>query len=254
MRKKMDEIEKTNILLVDDKSLNLLDLEALLRAPDRAIIRANSSNEALRLMFERDFAVVLLHVPMPEKGGFETAELMRSNAKTKRTPIIFVTAIRKAQTHLFKGYEAGAVDYLFKPIDPIILETKVGVFVDLHKQRKSLENTTRELEQAVMDLEKANMTIKEQKESIIEKERLEILLQMAGATAHELGQPLTVLLGNIELMTINKDNPEKLAQGMAKVKAAGNRISSIIRKIQNIRHAETQSYFESMITTDLENQ
>ena len=86
----------------------------------------------------------------------------------------------------------------------------------------------------------------------IEQEQLKTLLQMAGATAHELGQPLTVLLGNIELMAIYKDNPEKLASGMAKVKEAGKRITSIVKKIQNIRQVETKPYAKDISIIDLD--
>ena len=112
----MKEREKLNILLVDDKPENLVSLEALLENPDHNSIKTTSGNEALRLMLEYDFALVLLDVQMPEMDGFEIAELMRGSEKTKCIPIIFVTAISKEQKHVFKGYESGAVDYLFKPL------------------------------------------------------------------------------------------------------------------------------------------
>jgi len=134
----MKEREKLNILLVDDKPENLVSLEALLENPDHNIIKTTSGNEALRLMLEYDFALVLLDVQMPEMDGFEIAELMRGSEKTKCIPIIFVTAISKEQKHVFKGYESGAVDYLFKPLDPDILKSKVNVFIELHRQKKLL--------------------------------------------------------------------------------------------------------------------
>ncbi len=248
----MPTIEKTDILIVDDKPRNLIALEALLEAPDRNIIQATSGNEALGLVLKYNFAVILLDVQMPGMDGFETAELIRNRDQSRHIPIIFVTAISKEQKHIFKGYEAGAVDYLFKPLDPKILETKVKIFIELYKHRKMLEKTTMELEQTVERLEKANRKIREQQEFVIEQERLKTLLQMAGATAHELGQPLTVLLGNIELMGLYKNNPEKLASGMAKIKEAGKRISSIIKKIQNIRHSETRPYLENISIIDLD--
>ena len=110
----MNEMERTNVLIVDDRPENLLALESLLENPSLNIMKANSGNEALGLVLQHDFALVLLDVQMPEMDGFETAELMRSSQKTKHIPIIFVTAISKEQQHIFKGYEAGAVDYLFK--------------------------------------------------------------------------------------------------------------------------------------------
>jgi PAS domain S-box-containing protein len=134
----MKEREKLNILLVDDKPENLVSLEALLENPDHNIIKTTSGNKALSLMLEYDFALVLLDVQMPEMDGFEMAELMRGSEKTKYIPIIFVTAISKEQKHVFKGYESGAVDYLFKPLDPDILKSKVNVFIELHRQKKLL--------------------------------------------------------------------------------------------------------------------
>ena len=100
----MNEIERTNVLIVDDRPENLLALESLLENPSLNILKANSGNEALGLVLRHDFALVLLDVQMPEMDGFETAELMRSSLKTKHIPIIFVTAISKEQQHIFKGY------------------------------------------------------------------------------------------------------------------------------------------------------
>jgi len=134
----MKERGKINILLVDDKQENLISLEALLENPDLNIIKTTSANKALSLMLEYDFALVLLDVQMPEMDGFEMAELMRGSEKTKYVPIIFVTAISKEQKNVFKGYESGAVDYLFKPLDPDILKGKVNVFIELHRQKKLL--------------------------------------------------------------------------------------------------------------------
>ena len=125
-----------NILIVDDRQDNLLVLESLLEDMDCNIIKATSGNEALSLMFDYEFALVLLDVQMPEMNGFEVAEFMRMNSKTRYVPIIFVTAISKEQKCIFKGYEIGAVDYLFKPIESIILHSKVKVFLELFNQKK----------------------------------------------------------------------------------------------------------------------
>lgn len=103
-------------------------------------------------------------------------------------------------------------------------------------------------------MKKADITIKEHQEFIIEQERLKSLLQMSVATTHELGQPLTVLLGNIELMGIYKDNPEKLAQCITKIKEAGKRIATIIKKVQNIRHADIGPYPKDISGIESENQ
>ncbi len=150
----MKEREKLNILLVDDKPENLVSLEAVLESPDLNIIKAMSGNEALSLMLKYDFALVLLDVQMPEMNGFETAALMRKSEKTKYIPIIFVTGIYKEENHIFKGYESGAVDYLFKPLDMDILRSKVNVFLELHRQKKLLAKTTGDLKQTVEELTK----------------------------------------------------------------------------------------------------
>lgn len=143
----MDREDRTNILIVDDRPENLVALDASLSKPDRTIVQAHSGSEALELMLEHEFAVVLLDVQMPEMDGFETAELMRGHPRTRNLPIVFVTAISKDQKYVFRGYETGAVDYLFKPLDPVILESKVQVFCDLDRQRRVIERQVAELEE-----------------------------------------------------------------------------------------------------------
>lgn len=130
-----------------------MSLEKLLRKPDLNIVKATSGNDALALILEYDFALILLDVQMPEMDGFETAELIRGNEETKHIPIIFVTAISKEQKYVFKGYDKGAVDYLFKPLDPDILRSKVDVFLDMNKQKIQLEDTKNKLQRMVNELE-----------------------------------------------------------------------------------------------------
>ncbi|MBW2609389.1 MAG: response regulator [Deltaproteobacteria bacterium] len=235
-------MKDNSILIVDDSPENLVALEKILQDPDRNIMKAESGNKALGLMLNHDFALVILDVQMPGMDGFETAKLMRSNERTKRTPIIFVTAISKEQKHVFKGYQSGAVDYIFKPIDPFILQSKINIFLELYRQRKAYEIINNELKHA-------NKKILEQQKAVIEEERLKVLLQMAGATAHDLNQPLMALLGNIELMVMNKDKPEKLYQHLSRVEEAGTRISEIVKKIQGIHNYETIPYLDQTSIT-----
>ena len=133
-----------NILMVDDTPENLYSLEAILEAPGRNLIKANSGSEALKVLIKTDISLVLLDVQMPGMDGFEVAEIMRSNPKTKNVPIVFVTAINKDQKYVFKGYQTGAVDYLFKPLDPVILASKIDFFLSLDRQRRELERKIRE--------------------------------------------------------------------------------------------------------------
>ena len=141
----MSSDEKIKILVVDDRPENLMAIEGVLERPDLSIITATSGNEALGLVLEHTFALILLDVQMPGMDGFEVAELMRGSEKSRHIPIIFLTAISKDDTHVFTGYEKGAVDYLFKPLDPLILRSKANVFVELFQQRKKLQQSNLDL-------------------------------------------------------------------------------------------------------------
>ncbi len=156
--------EKTDILIVDDRPENLLALENLLEDPGLNIVKAGSGNEALSLTFDHDFALVLLDVQMPVMDGFETAELLRSRQKTRHIPIIFVTAISKEARHVFRGYESGAVDYLFKPIDPQVLVGKVRIFVELHEQKLAVDRTARRLKKTVDRLKSSEESLRRSEE------------------------------------------------------------------------------------------
>jgi PAS domain S-box-containing protein len=134
---------KVRILLVDDHVQNLLALEAVLGDLDAELVRAQSGTDALRHLLDRDFAVILLDVKMPGMDGLETATLIRQRERSKHTPIIFITAMDSTPAHEFKGYAAGAVDYLFKPFRPEVLRSKVRVFLDLFLKSERL----RQLEQ-----------------------------------------------------------------------------------------------------------
>src|SRR5438105_921191 len=124
--------QRVKILLVDDNPDNLVSIEAALETLDEELVLAQSGTEALRHLLESDFGAILLDVKMPEMDGFETAELIRARKRSEHTPILFLTAYRNEE-HLFRGYDLGAVDFLFKPIVPEILRSKVAVFVELSR-------------------------------------------------------------------------------------------------------------------------
>lgn len=144
-----------NILLVDDHPENLLALEAILGGLGENLVQANSGAEALRCLLEQDFAVILLDVQMPDMDGFETAALIRSRARSRQTPIIFLTAFSTSEQLMFKGYSLGAVDYLHKPIDSTILTSKVMVFVESFKKTEALKQQTAELAAANAQLRRS---------------------------------------------------------------------------------------------------
>jgi PAS domain S-box-containing protein len=137
--------EKVNILLVDDQTSNLLALESILDDMDLNLVRAESGRGALRALLDREFAVILLDVQMPDLDGFETASLVRERDKSRGTPIIFLTALSRSETHVFRGYELGAVDYIFKPYQPEILRYKVNVFVELFRKTQAITRQAQEL-------------------------------------------------------------------------------------------------------------
>jgi len=132
-------LTRANILVVDDRQDGLLALEAVLSSDRYDLFKASSGQEALRYAMFKDFAVILLDVQMPEMDGFETAQLLRETNRSQYTPIIFVTAINKEIRHINQGYESGAVDYIFKPFDPFILQSKVNVFVELFEKNLQIK-------------------------------------------------------------------------------------------------------------------
>ena len=138
-----------NVLLVDDLQENLVALEALIRQPGRRIHTVRSGEQALSLMLEHPFALAILDVQMPSMNGFELAELMRGTERTRSIPIVFVSAGGRELNYAFRGYESGAVDFLYKPLDPHAVRSKVSVFVDLFRQRQELQEAKAQLQRAV---------------------------------------------------------------------------------------------------------
>ena len=131
--------EKVNILLVDDHPENLLALGAILEIPSYNLVKALSGEESLKCVLYQDFAVILMDVQMPGMDGFEAAAIIRDRKRSRHTPIIFLTAIDKSEKRVVTGYELGAVDYIFKPVVPEILQSKVAVFVDLFRKTEEVK-------------------------------------------------------------------------------------------------------------------
>ena len=139
------------ILMVDDRPENLLALEAILQGLGHELVKAHSGEEALKRLLSEDFALILLDVQMPGMDGFETATHIKQRERTRDVPIVFLTAIDGEAHQAFRGYAAGAVDYLSKPFDPWVLRAKVGVFIELYERRRELagqaDDLRRRLEQ-----------------------------------------------------------------------------------------------------------
>jgi len=141
--------ERARVLVVDDDEHNLVAISNVLE--DLAeIVVARSGEEALRHLLREEFAAILLDVYMPGLDGYETAQLIRERQQTRRVPILFLSAVNKEMEHLLRGYATGAVDYVFKPVEPTVLRSKVAVFVDLYAMRKEVQRTA-EAQQRLLD-------------------------------------------------------------------------------------------------------
>src|SRR5690242_12713650 len=142
----MKKNKKPIILIVDDKPTNIFVLENLLAAKDRSLIHAASGEEALKITLHKNVDLIILDVQMPEMDGFEVAQILKLNNRTKDIPIIFATAENKERKFIMKGYDEGAIDYLFKPLDPEIVKAKVSVLLKIQLQRKELIEKNNSLE------------------------------------------------------------------------------------------------------------
>jgi signal transduction histidine kinase len=147
------------ILIVDDREDNLLSLSRFLEPTGALVIKANNGNDALKACLNHEFALALLDVNMPGMDGYELAELMRGGKDHSAVPIIFVTAAYRQEEQIFKGYSAGAVDYLVKPLRPEILLNKVNVFLDIHRQKQEIAQLNTALAAHAAELEAANLEL-----------------------------------------------------------------------------------------------
>jgi two-component system sensor histidine kinase/response regulator len=199
--------ERSRILVVDDVEENLVALEALLRRDDADIITARSGTDALELILQHEFALAFIDVQMPEMDGFELAELMRGAERSKYIPIIFLTAGTREMQRVFRGYESGAVDFLFKPVDPLILRHKTDTFVALEQQRKKLAEQYQQLQES---------------EALL-REAVQAREDVLAVVSHDIRNFLQAIKSGVQLL--NK-SPDKLS---ADAKAAiHSRMSSTV--------------------------
>lgn len=180
------------ILLVDDRQENLIALEAILEAPDRVLVKAANGQEALAQALRHDLALILLDVQMPDMDGFEVAELLRRNVKTRQVPVIFCTAISKEKRYITRGYDVGAVDYLFKPIDPDLLVQKVRVFLELDRQKRQLQQTLLQLRRVQQENERL---LKALGEGVVGIDRAGLVTFANPAASGLLGRDVQKLIG-----------------------------------------------------------
>src|ERR1700729_2594940 len=205
--------ECVKCLLVDDVEENLLALSALLRRDDVEVLTARSGSEALELLLVHDVALALLDVQMPKMDGFELAELMRGSERTREIPIIFVTAAARDQHRLFKGYESGAVDFLYKPIEPHIIENKAAVFFRLYRQKQQLARQLQE-----------------------QTETLRLNEMFAAVLGHDLRSPLSAILSSAYLIQ-KRSQDEVVQETAARMLTTGRRMSRMIDDLLDLARA-----------------
>ena len=225
----MSDALKFNILIVDDRPENLLTLEGILENENLNIIKASSGNEALAILLEQNISLVLMDVQMPGMDGFEVAEIMRSNDRTKYIPIIFITAISKQRQHIFKGYESGAVDYLYKPLDLEILQSKIKAFIDFFQHKNALEETTRKLRETVAELNEAKR---------IAEEATTAKSAFLATMSHEIRTPLNGIIGMAELGLMDEEIGSLQRERLLDIKTSGESLLEIINEILDISKIE----------------
>jgi two-component system, sensor histidine kinase and response regulator len=219
---------RVNILLVDDEPANLHALRAVLEPLDQNLMVASSGTQALRQVLEHDFAVILLDVQMPDMSGIEAAAMIRERERSKTTPIIFLTGVVKTAEMMFKGYSAGAVDYLMKPVISGVLRAKVEVFVELAQVRHSLQQEIAERARIAGEMSRLNMVLEQRNEDLTAANS--DLEAFSHSVSHDLRMPLRHIQAYVSMIEesalakLNADEQRRLKG----VREAAQRMSQLI--------------------------
>ncbi len=253
--------ERPVVLVIDDDIIVRTSITNFLEDSRYHVLEAENGREGL-IIFDRNKPdIVLVDIQMSEVGGLQV--LANIKKISPDTPTIIISGAGKIEDTV-EAIRLGAEDYLIKPIEDMsfLLHTfekaleRSRLIKENREHQERLEaeviKRTKDLESTNNKLRKTNQLIRDQQKKELEEERLKVLLQMAGTTAHELGQPLTVLLGCIEIILMTQDIPESLAKLIGRVNDSGQRIAQIVRKIQSLRHYETKQYVEKLSIIDIE--
>ena len=253
--------EEIKILVVDDREDNLFSIEAILEKDNYTIVKASSGRAALKILLnQHDFSLILMDVQMPELNGFETATIIYEREKLRDIPIIFITAHDYDEEFIFKGYKMGAVDYIYKPINPQLLRVKVSVFVELYRKNyqlllheKKLLATNQSLQKEIEDRRASEEKVKLLNEQLIAnnahlKAVNEELDQFAYVASHDLQEPLRkIMVFSDKILTKNHD--EETEKYFKKIINSSRRMQSLINDLLSFsRHSTHISDFRK---TDL---
>ncbi|KQC02647.1 response regulator [Pedobacter sp. Hv1] len=234
-------MNKINLLIVDDKPENIVALEALLDQHDINIITTTSPNEALRICWEKDIAIALVDVQMPGMNGFELVEILKNNSRTQEIMVIFVTAISLEAKYAIKGLNVGAIDYLYKPLDPYITSAKVDSFIQLVRSQREIKQKNLQLESFKAELIKAKNEAEQSKKA---KENF-----MANMS-HEIRTPINGIIGLVHLLnksTLDDDQKEML--GLLQVSSES--LLGVINDILDISKIEAGKFRINYAETDI---
>ncbi|WP_129718142.1 response regulator [Pedobacter sp. SYP-B3415] len=234
-------MEKINVLLVDDRPENIVALEALLERPDINIISTTLPNEALRICWEKDIAIALIDVQMPEMDGFELVEILKSNPRTQEILFIFVTAISKETKYAVKGLNAGAVDYLYKPLDPFVTSAKVDSFIQLVRVQRELRQKNALLEKARKDL-----TIAKEDAEQGKRTKENFLANMS----HEIRTPINGIIGLVSLLQ-KSDLPPAEQEMLELLKVSSDSLLGVINDILDLSKIESGKFRISLSENDI---
>ena len=254
------------ILVVDDREDNLFSIETILEKDGYTIVKANSGRAALKiLLHEQDFTLILMDVQMPDMNGFETASLIYERDKLKEIPIIFITAHNTDDENMYKGYKMGAVDFIYKPINPDLLRFKVGVFAELYRKNKQLSEQEKELKQTNQDLarEVDERRIKEEKIKLLNEQLVENNLNLeatveeldrfAYVASHDLQEPLRKIkvFSDRILMKLEAVDPD-VKHSLEKIVKASERMQILISDLLKFsRETSGDENFSAIKLNDL---
>ncbi len=234
-------MSRPSILLVDDVEANLVALEALLADVDCELVRAKSGNEGLRQLLKREFAVMLLDVQMPNMDGYEMAHYARENPDTRQVPIIFLTAMNQTEDNMLQGYGSGAVDILYKPFSPMILRSKIRVFLDLYNTRRHLADGLAAHQKTLVEL-KASRDELERRHRALEQAQRDHR-ELTAFVVHDLKNPLSIAYSGLDWVSERIPASQgEIGQAIADAREATTRLRYMIEDLLTISRMEESDF------------